>query len=208
MNGVITDDEKYHEMSTKLAFGHVGLRITPERYRKFCLGRTDEAAFKDLIDEYQIKNVEIIDLITNKTELYMDLIKNKLPIYPGVVALIKSLFENFTLALTTSSTANEANTVIGKLMLENYFKAVVTAEDVTKGKPHPEPYLLTAEKLGVNCSECLVIEDSENGVRSAKAAGMFCIAVTNTEKPQNLHMADLIIDEYSEITVDIIRNGL
>lgn len=205
MNGVITDDEDCHELATHQAFKSVGLDITPELYRKFCLGRTDTSAFKDLMEVHRI-NGKSGDLIALKTSLYLQLIKNNLRIYPGVISLIDSLHQKYILALTTSSTFEEVETVIDELNLSNRFKVIVCSRDVTHGKPHPEPYLLTAEKLGVDSKECVVIEDSENGVRSAKGAGMKCIAITNTEKPHNLHLADRIIEVYSEITEDFLQN--
>ncbi len=206
MNGVITDDEDCHEQATKKAFDQVGVSITPEIYRTFCLGRTDATAFKELTAEFQIKKRNTEDLISVKTLFYLELIKDNLKIYPEVFELIQRLHGTYTLALTTSSTYNEAETVITQLDIGRFFKIMVTAEDVKNGKPDPEPYLLTAEKLGVNCDECLVIEDSENGVQSVKSAGMKCIAITNTEKPNHLQLADRIVDKYSEITEAFIRN--
>lgn len=206
MNGVITDDEDCHELATKQAFEKIGLEVTPEIYRKFCLGRTDAAAFKDLIETYQIRDAKSKVLIADKTRLYMDLVQDNLKIYPGVVGLIESLSKNYTLALTTSSTYKEAHTIIDLLRLNEYFEVVVTAMDVRKGKPDPEPYLLTAKKLGSKPQECLVIEDSENGVKSAKAAGMICLAITNTEKLDKLKLANKIVQGYSEITEELIRD--
>ncbi len=205
MNGVITDDEECHELATKRAFEQVGLDITPEIYRRFCLGRTDLAAFKELIEIYSLYKVKLEPIITDKTKIYLDLIRHELKIYPEVVDLIDRLNENYTLALTTSSTLSEAQTVINKLKLQDKFRVVITSQDVVFGKPHPEPYLLTAKKLGVDPRACLVIEDSENGVRSAKAAGMKCVAITNSEKRDKLMLADQIVDRFSEITDAFIR---
>ncbi len=167
MNGVITDDEDCHELATKQAFDQVGVAITPEIYRKYCLGRPDITAFKELI---------------------------------------RRLHTTYILALTTSSTNNEVETVMTQLEVGGLFRTIVTAEDVKNGKPDPEPYMLTAEKLGVDCANCLVIEDSENGVRSTKSAGMKCIAITNSEHPDKLHLADQIISQYSEITESFIQS--
>ncbi len=205
MNGVITDDEDCHESATKAAFEEVGLQVTAENYRKFCLGRTDVAAFKDLIEAYQIHSAQSEDLIKAKTKRYLELIKGNVKVYPGVIALLDRLYVNYILALTTSSTFDEAQTVVDQLNLEDKFKIIVSSKDVVHGKPHPEPYRLTAEKLGVKCGECLVIEDSENGVKSAKAAGMKCVAITNTEMSDNLILADEIVNRYSEITDSFIR---
>ncbi len=205
MNGVITDDEECHELATKEAFERVGVAITPEIYRKFCLGRTDTTAFSELLAEFDVNNKNAEELIAIKTENYLELIKNTLKIYPGVVELIQQLYKKYTLALTTSSTCNEMVSVMHQLGIGDFFKTTVTAEDVQHGKPDPEPYLLTAKNLGANPQECLVIEDSENGVRSAKSAGMKCIAITNTEIVDNLVLADKIVDRYSEITDSFIQ---
>ena len=206
MNGVITDDEDLHELATQKAFATVGLEITPEIYRQYCLGRTDAAAFVDLIRDFQLKNQEVAALIADKSIVYQALIADNLKVYPGVVALIEKLHQNYTLALTTSSTFAEVQTVVGQLQLKNHFKVIVSSKDVKRGKPDPEPYLLTAEKLGVSSSNCLVIEDSENGVRSAVAAGMTCIGITNTEKRDKLTQAHYIIDDYSELTDHLIQS--
>jgi len=206
MNGVITDDEDCHELATKNAFYEVGVAITPEIYRKFCLGRPDTNAFKELIAEFEIKGKNAEELISVKTLFYLELIKDNLRIYPGVVELIHRLYKKYTLALTTSSTLDEMETVMSKLQIGKLFKTMVSAKDVKYGKPDPEPYLLTAEKLGVNCEDCLVIEDSENGVRSAKSAGMKCIAITNSENRDTLQLADRVIDHYSEINEAFIQN--
>lgn len=125
--------------------------------------------------------------------------------YPSIVKLIKDLHQKYPLALTSSSTFEEVQTVMVELNIGSLFEVLVTSRDVIHGKPHPEPYLLTAEKLGVAPANCLVIEDSENGVKSAKSAAMKCIAISNTENPDKLGLADCIIKDYSEITDDLIR---
>ncbi len=205
MNGVITDDEEIHELATQQVFEKIGIHLTSETYRELCLGRTDMASFKDIFQKFSVKNQNISDLISLKSSRYQRLIKGNLIVYPGVVELIMNLSKNFTLALTSSSTFEEVHSVVNQLKIKKFFKILVTARDVKHGKPDPEPYLLTAEKLNVKCSECLVIEDSENGVQSAISAGMKCIAITNTEDPINLLKADQIIDGYTSITKDFIE---
>ncbi len=204
MNGVITDDEEIHELATQQVFENIGINLTKEIYRELCLGRTDMASFKDIFQKFSVENQNISDLISLKSSRYQRLIKGNLIVYPGVVNLIKELHKNFTLALTSSSTFDEVHSVVNELKIKKFFKIIITAKDVIHGKPHPEPYLLTAEKLNVTCEECLVLEDSENGVQSAISAGMKCIAITNTEDPINLLKADQIIDSYTSITKGFI----
>lgn len=176
MNGVITDDEAIHELATQQIFDSVGVKITSDIYREFCLGRTDASAFKDLVVKYGIQNQSVNHLITEKSVVYQELVKGNLKVYPGVIELINRLYQKYTLALTTSSTFDEVQAVMNQLKIGKRFATVVCANDVKFGKPNPEPYLLTAKKLQVDSTTCLVIEDSENGVQSAKAAGMKCVA--------------------------------
>ncbi|MCF6222488.1 MAG: HAD family phosphatase [Flavobacteriaceae bacterium] len=205
MNGVITDDEEIHEIATKEVFEDIGFDLTSEKYREFCLGRTDLASFKDLFVAFGIKEGNMESLIAKKSQRYQILIQNNLKVYPGVLDLIISLSKKYTLALTSSSTFDEVYTVVNQLDIKHLFKTIVTSRDVKYGKPMPEPYLLTAERLEVNPENCLVIEDSENGVKSAKSAGMKCVAISNTEQPSRLIKADQIIDNYDIITDKFIQ---
>ena len=206
MNGVITDDEDLHEMATKEVFKSIGINLSSENYRKFCLGRTDIAAFTDLLEVFEIRDQNKDQLIATKSLRYQELIKGNLKVYPGVIELIKKLHNKYTLALTSSSTFDEVQLVVKQLGIKNLFNTIVTSKDVVHGKPHPEPYLLTAKELNVKSESCLVIEDSENGIRSAKAAGMKCVAITNTEDHKKLIKADRIIDNYSLLTDAFIQN--
>ena len=206
MNGVITDDEDIHELATQQVFKRVGAELTQENYRKFCLGRTDASAFKDLIVKFEIQNQNIANLIAEKSVIYQELVRDNLKVYPEVISLIKRLHQNYTLALTTSSTLEEVKAVMNQLKIGGLFSTIVTANDVRFGKPDPEPYLLTANKLGVGVASCMVIEDSENGVKSAKDAGMKCVAITNTENSDKLEYANQIIRGYSELTEAFISN--
>lgn len=206
MNGVITDDEHCHEMATRQVFESFGVDITPEIYRTYCLGRTDKAAFADLLADFGLPYVKCSKLIADKTKIYLDLVSDELKIYSGVVNCIQKLAQNYTLALTTSSTKLEVQATMKITGLSDLFKVVVTSEDVSRGKPHPEPYLVTLEKLGLPASQCLVIEDSENGVKSSKAAGIKCIAISNTEIPDKLLLADGIIESYEEFDINLIQS--
>ena len=92
--------------------------------------------------------------------------------------------------------------MLDRLGIADRFTVIVTGADVTHGKPHPEPYLVTAARLGVPPAACVVFEDATVGVVAAKAAGMRCIAVPNPEatQPQDLSAADLILPSLTDFT--------
>ena len=121
----------------------------------------------------------------------------------------------FLLALASSSPYRVINFVLQKFSLNEFFSVVVSGETVEFGKPHPDIYLHTAMKLGacpeqgrrIEPGECVVIEDSINGVKSAKGAGMLCIAIPDKRLNQRgFQIADLVVDRLDEISVQVIRS--
>jgi beta-phosphoglucomutase-like phosphatase (HAD superfamily) len=105
------------------------------------------------------------------------------------------------MALTTSAPRELQELAFGQFDLSGYFGVVVTGDDVSQGKPHPEPYLKTAEKLGRAPSHCVVVEDSTNGVRSAKAAGCPTVGLATSFSAETLAAAgsDLTVATFSEL---------
>lgn len=132
----------------------------------------------------------------------------------GLFDVIDSLKEaGYRLVLASSAPRAKINIVLQSLHLEGTFEAIVSGEDeVRRGKPSPDIFLKAAEKAGANPSECLVLEDAENGVQAAKAAGMFCIGVHNARGyrrlgvRQDLSIADVEVGGLSEVSVDTIKN--
>jgi HAD superfamily hydrolase (TIGR01509 family) len=112
---------------------------------------------------------------------------------------------NIPIALATSSRKMKMQLVMEESGLGKYFSVFVTGEEVAHGKPHPEIFLLAAERLNVDPKQCLVIEDAVNGVAAAKAAGMKCIAITSTHEDDALIAADLVVDHYSELSMKSVR---
>jgi len=130
-----------------------------------------------------------------------------LPAMPGAVAAVKALAAaGYPLAVTSSGIREYIALVLDRLGIADRFAVVVTGADVTHGKPHPEPYLVTAARLGLPPAACVVFEDATVGVLAAKAAGMRCIAVPNpdTLQPQDLSMADLILPSLTDFTLALL----
>jgi beta-phosphoglucomutase-like phosphatase (HAD superfamily) len=99
------------------------------------------------------------------------------------------------------------NILLDKALLRKYFHAIVSGELIENGKPDPDIFIHTAELLGENVSDCIVIEDSENGVRAAKSAGMKCIGLKNDNSGnQVLSLSDTIIHDLREINYDVLKS--
>ncbi len=131
-----------------------------------------------------------------KTDVMVELIQSgKLPLRPGIKRFMQEgMAANLKLAICTTSNEAAANALVNNILKDIHFDAVLAGDVVKKKKPDPEIYNLALQKLSLKPTECIVIEDSRNGVLAAKAAGMFVVATTNgyTEK-EDLSQADLVV---------------
>lgn len=136
---------------------------------------------------------------------------SRLELMPGVERVVRELHERgVRLAITTSAAADAIDEILRRFpaggagsTLRDCFEQIVDGSQVTRGKPDPEAYLLTAKRLGVTPAECIVFEDSEAGVLAAKRAGMVCIAIPNprARTRQDLSAADRIAGSFEELTI-------
>jgi HAD superfamily hydrolase (TIGR01509 family) len=128
---------------------------------------------------------------------------------PGALALIKGLHQKgLKLAVASGSGKSVLDFIIKKQGLYSYFQEVISSDSVKNGKPAPDVYLHAAELLQIKASECVAFEDAESGVRSAKAAGMKCIAVPNKYTAnQDFSIADRILKSLESISAEEVANG-
>ena len=134
--------------------------------------------------------------------------RERLPLLPGAVEAVHSLARHWPLGLATSSNRNVIDLVLEKAGLADAFAATVSSEEVERGKPAPDVYLETARRLSVEPAECVAVEDSTNGIRSAHAAEMAVIAVPNRDfppEPEALGLADLTLDSLEQLTPERVR---
>jgi len=130
-----------------------------------------------------------------------------LPAMPGAVEAVTLLADaGYPLAITTSGIREYIDLVLARLGIAGRFRLIVTGADATHGKPDPEPYRVTAARLGIAPAACVVFEDATIGIASAKGAGMRCIAVRNpdAETPQDLSAADLVLPSLHDFTLAIL----
>jgi HAD superfamily hydrolase (TIGR01509 family) len=138
-----------------------------------------------------------------------DLYRERLPLLPGAVEAVRSLATEWPLAVASSSNRHVIDLVVEFAGLKKEFRATVSSEEVGSGKPAPDVYLEAARQLEVDPGACAAIEDSTNGIRSARAAGMAVIAVPNHDfppEPGALDLADRVLDSLMELTPDLVRS--
>jgi HAD superfamily hydrolase (TIGR01509 family) len=137
--------------------------------------------------------------------------RQRLPLLPGAVEAVRSLGRDWPLALATSSNRNVIDLALEESRLTDAFAATVSSEEVDGGKPAPDVYLEAARRLNAEPSDCVAIEDSANGIRSAHAAEMAVIAIPNRDfppEPDALALAALVLDSLEELSPERVRGLL
>jgi HAD superfamily hydrolase (TIGR01509 family) len=128
--------------------------------------------------------------------------RDGLPLISGAVEAVRRLAERFPLAIASSSNRELIDAVLDAAALAELFAATVSSEEVSRGKPAPDVYLEAARRLGVAAERCGAVEDSHGGIRSAKAAGMFVVAIPNPTYPPDdeaLAAADVVLGSIAEL---------
>lgn len=206
MDGVIIDSEIIHyEVFRDVSRKH-GIESSFEDYNKY-VGSTDEAIYSAFKEKYNLKE-DLDYLIKEHQDRFMEILDMKKDIQPikGVKELIIEFHNRgYKLALASSAPYMNIDKVLDLFNIETYFDIRISGEDLEQGKPHPGIFLNAAKFLKLNPKECLVIEDSKNGVLAAKRAGMKCLGYRNENSgEQDISKADLIIDDFSTLDISSI----
>ncbi|MBC2582433.1 HAD family phosphatase [Clostridium sp. DJ247] len=204
-DGVIIDTKIIHYQVLSSFLNEIGFSITEEEYNS-CAGVTSIELFTRLNNKFN-KNYDIATMVEKFQRKYINTIRENKDIMPikDVDVLIKKLHEkNFRLAVASSAKREKIELVLSRFELMDFFEVIVSGYEVNNSKPYPDIFLKTAEKLGVNAKECIVIEDSTNGIRAAKTAGMFCVGYNNLISKQDLCEADIIINDFNNFDIDAV----
>lgn len=201
MDGVLVDSEPFHVKNEKRMFNKMGLDISDEEHAGY-MGTATDVMWAKIIKDRNLRHD--VDDLTNRT------IQESLPFFrslekidpmPGLIELLKKLKSyKIPMAVASSSDSETIRIILEKSGLRNYFLHVVSSSEAGKSKPEPDVFLHAANLLGVQPQNCVVFEDSKNGIKAAKAAGMFCIAYSGADSAhQDRSEADLHISHYSDL---------
>jgi HAD superfamily hydrolase (TIGR01509 family) len=208
MDGVIVDTEPIHSYAYFKHFSELNIDITKEQFTTF-MGGSTRNTFQKLKELYPI-DIEVEDLIQRKRTLFNDAFDTKEDLYliEGVEKLIQDLHANgMQLILASSASKVTIERVFNRFGLHKYFTHIVSGEDFPNSKPHPEIFEYAASLSVAPKENCIVIEDSNNGVRAAKEAGIFCMGYNSVNsKLQDLSLADVIVNDFEELDFKKITN--
>jgi len=207
MDGVLIDSEPIYFEVDKQVLKKCGFQANNDILNAY-VGISNPEMWKDLKEKYNLP-LSVDELLKLQDEIKTQALKG-IEIKPidGIKDLLDTLKQNrIIMAVASSSPRCFIETMLKKTKLMEYFTVVVSSEEVKRGKPHPDIFLKTAELLKVKPQECIVIEDSANGVKAALSAGMKCIGYVNVNSgSQDLSKASAIVDRISDIDFDFIRN--
>ncbi|MGL2994523.1 HAD family hydrolase [Flavobacterium sp. TSSA_36] len=201
MDGVIVDTEPVHRYAYYQLFEELNITVTEEMYTSFT-GFSTRNTFQFLKNQFNLQQ-EVEDLIQEKRNRFNDAFDTKedLTLLDGVENLIKDLHQNgMQLIVASSASKVTIDRVFTRFNLHQYFSHIVSGEDFPQSKPHPAIFEHAASLSTAPKENCIVIEDSTNGVKAANAAGIFCVGYQSEHsKDQDLSTADVIIADFNNL---------
>jgi beta-phosphoglucomutase len=210
MDGVLVDNTDFH-VNAWLQFAQKHNRpLTKEQYIENINGRVSADAM-GYVFQRPITPGELIVLTEEKESIYRELYRPHLQPAPGLLAFLSALQSaGIKLAVGTSAPQSNVGFTLDGLPLRPFFDAVVDASMIHRGKPDPEIYLTAANRVGAEPAHCVVFEDAFAGIEAGLRAGMKVIAVATTHTRDELVDigASLIVDDFTELTVDAFRDLL
>lgn len=205
LDGVLLDTMEYHFTAWERAFREVGIRVDRlEIYLRE--GEKGSVTTGSIMEERGRvpTDEEVAKLLARKEEIFREIARPEL--FPGVEELLDSLWKRgYLLGLVTGTSRGEVEKILPQSLREK-FRVIVTGDILSKGKPHPEPYLVALQGLGLSPEEVVVIENAPYGIRSAKAAGLFCIGLTTSLGAEYLKEADLVFDSLRDALQTLLRD--
>lgn len=206
MDGVIIDSEPMHYKAYHDMFNEIGIEVSKELYESFT-GQSTLNVCKRLCDHFKLSQTPE-SLVAIKRKHYKQFFDtdSELDLISGVLDLIKNYHENqLTLVLGSSAAMTSINMIFERFELNQYFKTKLSGADLKQSKPHPEIFEKAAEATGFKKHECLVIEDSTNGIEAAKSAGIYCVGYDSFHsKNQDYTKANKVITDFKDIYFDKI----
>jgi beta-phosphoglucomutase family hydrolase len=196
LDGVLADTAAFHFQAWRQTFASLGKPFTEDDFKR-TFGLRNEAVMRDVLGELPPERRR--EISRRKDELYRAAIEGNITPLPGVEPLLRDLrARRKRMAVVTSTARENVRRILAALGLDGYLETIVSGEDVTRGKPDPEGFLLAAKRLGVAPADCLVVEDAPDGIEAGKRAGMRCVGVATSHPAGSLAHADLVVPSLDE----------
>lgn len=201
MDGVIIDSNPAHKVTIQEFCQKYNKNMSDEAMRQHIYGRTNKEWIRHLFGE-DLPDDQLKKYADEKELMFRVYYKKDIKPLPGLIDFLELLqVNNIHNAIGTSAPPENVQFVFENMDIKKYFRAVLDENSVTVGKPNPEIYIKAAKALGKDPQDCIVVEDSLSGVEAGKRAGCKVIGVTTTHTPAELHRADMIIGDFTSLTI-------
>jgi HAD superfamily hydrolase (TIGR01509 family) len=202
LDGVLLDSEQLWDRARRETVEVYDGRWPPNGTREMQgMSSTEWSAYLQQHAGIRASEGEIVEAVLDRL---LASYRDRLPLLPGAVDAVRRMANRWPVGLASSSNRPVIDAALECAGLEHLFKATVSSEEVARGKPAPDVYLEVARRVRVPAADCAAVEDSTNGIRAAKAAGMCVAALPNPEFPPSadvLQTADLVLDDLDDLTV-------
>ncbi|BAZ45895.1 HAD-superfamily hydrolase [Chondrocystis sp. NIES-4102] len=204
-SGVVIDDEEINEAIVAEIMLSENLRLDPEEYAQYCRGKSDRAGLKDILASRGriLPDTYLNRLVITKNQAYRQRIEQltELPLSPHLSEFLTQLKqEDIAIGMVTGTSRSEVEYILTLAQLLEYFDVIIAGDDLEASKPDPDPYLLAVQKLNLQPSECLAIEDNRVGIEAAKRAKIQVVGISYIYP---LHMlqrqANWTVDDFMDI---------
>lgn len=206
MDGTLIISQHFHADALAKTFKEYGIEYTREEDQKKFSGKRSKVICEAVFKEHGKSTTEedITTCANQKKKYYDEIIASaEIPQVPGIIQLLKKATnKKLSIAIASGNKQDAAKKLLERSKIgDHWFQKIVTQEQVQNTKPAPDLFLLAAKELSTAAENCIVFEDALNGVKAAKAANMFCIAVTTGESKEALQQAgaDIVVQDYHEL---------
>ncbi|MCU1289533.1 MAG: beta-phosphoglucomutase [Acidobacteria bacterium] len=199
MDGTLVDNMRFHGEAWKRMLTENGIEADPHEFLVKTAGKTN----REIIPHFfaDADEARLLELGNRKESLYRELFLPERKAVEGAIEFLKEARDlGIKMAVATAAPVANMEFILDGLDLRRYFQAITTAADVSHGKPNPEVFLKSAEKLGVEPANCLVFEDAFNGFEAARRAGMKSVAITTVNSREQLANIEGIVEILSDFT--------
>ena len=204
MDGVLVDSQPYHFKADIETMSEYGVVKDQKFYEKFA-GTLTSDRMRILKNLFKL-DIPVEEMVKKREDMILEIMaREDIKPVSGIPEFLKSIKNRgLKTAVASSSGYDLIGLILSRLGISEYFDSITSGNDVKRGKPDPDVFLLAAERIGVNPRDCFVVEDSENGVKAAKSAGMKALGYINpTSGYQCLDMADFITDDFKKVNIEM-----
>jgi beta-phosphoglucomutase len=217
-DGVLVDSEPLHYRAFQEVLVPLGLGYGYARYVEHYIGFDDRDGFREAFREARLPldADRLAGLLRDKAQAFQRIVSKGVQPFPGALALVQDLSgHGVPLAIASGALRQEIAWILQAIGIEQSFSIIVAADDVQQSKPHPETYQMALRRLqtafesaNIRAHNCVVIEDTANGILAAKNAGLRCVAVTHSSPASSLHAADHIVGSLAQLSFQCLASLL